>query len=216
MGEVLSKGRSTSWHVFMPVQLLRNQRAGSTFKQNGFCLANDPSLLVKSNSTRLIFRYSAIVLCFAVTELIPTTRLLAEPVQAFVYPVMAPRRSSDFGKRVHPIRKAVRHHNGVDLAAPTGAPIRSVADGLVVFADSYAKYGNLVTIQHAGGLTTLYGHCETISVQPGQAVRAGQIIATVGNTGGSTGPHLHFETRIDGKPHDPDKFIPALADPVEE
>jgi murein DD-endopeptidase MepM/ murein hydrolase activator NlpD len=165
---------------------------------------------------RSIFSYSVIVLCLSLIEPITVTQLRAEPIQTFVYPVMAPRRSSDFGKRVHPIRKAVRHHNGVDLAAPTGAPIRSVADGLVVFADSYAKYGNLVTIQHTGGLTTLYGHCEKISVQPGQTVRAGQIIGTVGNTGGSTGPHLHFETRINGKPHDPDKFIPALTDPVEE
>lgn len=180
------------------------------------CPSNRPFMLSNPGRKREILRYSILVLCLGAAELIPASPLFAEPVQAFVYPVMAPRRSSDFGKRVHPIRKAVRHHNGVDLAAPTGAPIRSVADGLVVFADSYAKYGNLVTIQHSGGLTTLYGHCETISVQPGQTVRAGQIIATVGNTGGSTGPHLHFETRIDGKPHDPDKFIPALADPVEE
>lgn len=132
------------------------------------------------------------------------------PFPDFVYPVMEPRKSSDYGTRVHPIVKAVRHHNGIDLAAPTGAPIRSVAAGIVVFADPYAKYGNLVVVSHKNGVTTHYGHCDKISATPGQAVKAGQIIGSVGTTGGATGPHLHFEVRVNGKPQNPEKFLPGL------
>jgi murein DD-endopeptidase MepM/ murein hydrolase activator NlpD len=132
------------------------------------------------------------------------------PFTQFVYPVMAPRKSGDFGKRKHPIILAVRHHNGIDLAAPTGAPIRAVAEGVVVFADPYAKYGNLIVIDHGSKITTHYGHCHTIKVEPGAKVSAGQIIGTIGSTGGSTGSHLHFEVRVSGFPKHPEKYLPGL------
>ncbi|MCB0311199.1 MAG: M23 family metallopeptidase [Bdellovibrionales bacterium] len=129
--------------------------------------------------------------------------------------MMAPRLSSKFGDRYHPIKHAVRHHGGVDLAAPVGAPIRAVADGIVVFSDPYAGYGKLVVITHSNGLTTHYGHCHELRVAPGTRVKAGQIIATVGSTGRSTGPHLHFEVRKNGKALDPMKFLPNLTSPAE-
>ena len=133
------------------------------------------------------------------------------PLASFVYPVMDPELSSRFGKRRHPVKRAVRHHKGVDLAAPADSPIRAVSGGRVVFADPYAGYGNLIVIMHDKRVTTHYGHCAKIKVKPGQKVKAGQIIGTVGSTGLSTGPHLHFEIRVDGKAKNPLEYIPDLA-----
>ena len=110
------------------------------------------------------------------------------PNNAYVYPLVGTRISSDFGKRIHPVKKAVKHHSGIDLAAPYGSQVRAVKDGVVIYADPYGGYGNLIVIQHKNGMTTHYGHCRTLIAKPGQKVRAGQIIATVGSTGISTGP----------------------------
>lgn len=136
----------------------------------------------------------------------------ALPGHAFVYPLVGTRVSSNFGLRFHPVKKSTRHHSGIDLAAPFGSQIRAVRDGVVIFSDSYAAYGNLVVIKHPNGMTTHYGHCNTLLVQPGEHVKAGKIIATVGSTGISTGPHLHFEIRINGKAQDPETYLPGLAD----
>jgi murein DD-endopeptidase MepM/ murein hydrolase activator NlpD len=130
----------------------------------------------------------------------------------FVYPVMGPRTSSSFGVRKHPItKKARKHHDGIDLAAPTGATIRSIASGHVIFADQFGGYGNLIVIRHANGLTSHYGHCNETSVRVGQKVLAGDVIGTVGSTGRSTGPHLHFEIRRNGEPEHPERYLPGLA-----
>jgi len=129
----------------------------------------------------------------------------------FVYPVMGPRKSGNFGARKHPIKRVHQHHHGIDLAAPQGTPIRSIADGQVIFADPYAGYGKLVVVKHSSGLTSHYGHCAAFKVQPGATVRAGDILATVGSTGISTGPHLHFELRKGGIPLNPEQILPGLA-----
>ncbi len=129
---------------------------------------------------------------------------------ALVFPVMAPRLSSKFGKRKHPIARVTRHHSGVDLAAPRSSQIRAVADGTVVFSDTFSHYGKLVVIQHADGVTSHYGHCDQLLASPGELIKAGQIIATVGSTGLSTGPHLHFEIRRNGEPLNPEILLPAL------
>jgi len=128
-----------------------------------------------------------------------------------VFPLMAPRVSSKFGPRKHPVKKVHRHHNGIDLAAPKNAHVRAVTAGTVVFADTYAGYGKLVTIKHKGGFVSLYGHLRDIRVDPGQIVNAGDIIGRVGSTGLATGPHLHFEWRKNGKSIDPIKVFPNLA-----
>jgi murein DD-endopeptidase MepM/ murein hydrolase activator NlpD len=134
----------------------------------------------------------------------------------FVYPVMGPRTSSDFGIRRHPIRRKVRrHHDGIDLAAPVGSTIRSIASGDVVFADPHGGYGNLIVIRHRNGLTSHYGHCDQSLVRIGQKVRAGDVIGTVGSTGHSTGPHLHFEIRKDGEPQHPERYLPGLDLPAQ-
>jgi murein DD-endopeptidase MepM/ murein hydrolase activator NlpD len=133
---------------------------------------------------------------------------------SLVYPVMGPRMSSDFGLRNHPIRKHRAHHHGVDLAAPQGAPIRVIAAGQVVYADPLGGYGKVVVVKHASGLTSHYGHCQSIGVSIGQIVKPGDILGTVGSTGLSTGPHLHFEIRQDGKPQNPERYLPGLAAPA--
>jgi murein DD-endopeptidase MepM/ murein hydrolase activator NlpD len=135
---------------------------------------------------------------------------------SLVYPLMGPRESSSYGIRKHPLRKRVSHHHaGIDLAAPRGAIIRAIASGRVMYSDPHGGYGNFIVIRHPNGLTSHYGHCDTLKVQVGQSVTAGQVIATVGSTGASTGPHLHFEIRRDGQPQNPERYLPGLEAPSE-
>lgn len=140
---------------------------------------------------------------------------VAFTANSFVYPLMGPRQSSRYGLRNHPIKRKLRHHHdGIDLAAPKGAVIRAIAAGRVMYSDPFGGYGNLVVIKHASGLTSHYGHCDLLKVRVGQMVRPGDIIATVGSTGRSTGPHLHFEIRRNGQPQHPEQILPGLADPT--
>lgn len=117
------------------------------------------------------------------------------------------RVSSDFGTRFHPIDKTSKFHAGVDIAVPRGTPISSAADGVVTFAGRKGGYGNVVMVEHADGRTTFYAHCDKLLVEKGQKVSVGENIANAGSTGKSTGPHLHFEVRENGKPVDPLKFL---------
>src|SRR5205085_9869992 len=94
-------------------------------------------------------------------------------------------------------------HTGVDLAAPTGTPIHAAGDGRVIFSGYRGGYGNCIIIDHGGGTATLYGHCSRLYAGVGRTVRAGDVIAAVGSTGFSTGPHCHFEVRINGRPVNP-------------
>lgn len=114
---------------------------------------------------------------------------------AFVPPLMELRTTSKFGKRMDPFTKKQTFHGGVDLAAPLGTSVYASAEGEVVFCGKKGSYGNLVVIQHVLGYETRYGHLNEIFVKLGDKVRKNQEIGTVGNTGRSTGPHLHFEIR---------------------
>jgi murein DD-endopeptidase MepM/ murein hydrolase activator NlpD len=100
-----------------------------------------------------------------------------------------------------------RLHAGIDIAAPTGTPIRAADSGGVAIAGSVGGYGNYTCINHGGGFSTCYGHQSSIGISVGQAVRQGQVIGAVGSTGHSTGPHLHFETRVNGSPVDPMGYL---------
>jgi murein DD-endopeptidase MepM/ murein hydrolase activator NlpD len=115
--------------------------------------------------------------------------------------------TSGFGSRVHPITGEVRFHAGLDMAAPTGTPVRAAAAGEVTWAGVVSGYGNLVRIRHAGNVETYYGHLSAFVVRAGQQVQAGDLIGKVGSTGNSTGPHLHFEVRHNGEPTNPDPFL---------
>ena len=122
----------------------------------------------------------------------------------FVVPVDGVK-TSGFGPRHHPILKQVRNHNGVDWAAPTGTPVRAAMAGTINFAGDGRGYGNVVYIDHPGGVQTRYAHLNAFApgLRAGQAVAAGQVIGEVGTTGRSTGPHLHFELHVAGQPLDP-------------
>lgn len=113
------------------------------------------------------------------------------------------RITSGFGPRFHPILRRYKLHTGVDIAAPIGTPVYAAAEGVVVHAGWLGAYGNAVIIDHGGGVSTLYGHLSSISVSPGQTVSQGELIGGVGSTGLSTGPHLHFEKRLQGTPVNP-------------
>lgn len=122
--------------------------------------------------------------------------------RAGILPLLG-RLSSGFGLRVDPLGDGHKHHKGVDIAAPKGSSIGAVEGGVVTWSGWRGNYGNAVMIRHADGTEALYGHCESLRVQVGQAVQAGQTIGTVGSTGRSTGPHLHFELRENGEQVDP-------------
>jgi murein DD-endopeptidase MepM/ murein hydrolase activator NlpD len=108
--------------------------------------------------------------------------------------------TSPFGERIHPITKKQSFHSGIDIAAPIGTPVKAAKDGRVKFADEAGLYGLTVILDHGNGLTTVYGHCFQLNVRQGDEVKKGDVIALVGSTGLSTGPHLHFEIRLNGKP----------------
>jgi len=126
----------------------------------------------------------------------------------FVLPVEG-QRTSGYRMQLHPIDHAERPHSGMDIAAPDGTPIQAAAAGQVVFSGTQAGYGNVVVIQHKEGYATLYAHNTDNLVSVGTPVRQGQPIATVGSTGQSIGPHLHFEVHKDGKWLDPTLFFAA-------
>ncbi len=115
--------------------------------------------------------------------------------------------TSSFGPRVHPIFGDVRNHTGIDFDAAEGAAIRASADGTVVSAGPQGGYGNATIIDHGNSLATLYAHQSRMIVAAGQAVKRGQVIGYVGHTGYATGPHLHFEVRVNGTPVDPMKYL---------
>jgi murein DD-endopeptidase MepM/ murein hydrolase activator NlpD len=115
--------------------------------------------------------------------------------------------TSDFGQRVDPYTADRVMHQGVDIAAPHGKEIDSPADGTVVFAGLEGGYGNVLVIDHGYGIKTRYGHLSKILVKPGEHVKRGVPVGSIGNTGRSTGPHLHYEVRVNGVPQNPRKFI---------
>ncbi len=118
-------------------------------------------------------------------------------------PVPYSRRTSGFGMREHPILHTQRAHLGVDYAAPTGTPVMSVADGVVVESGFQGAFGNMVVVQHNARQSTVYAHLSRMNVKRGQTIKQGDIVGAVGTTGLSTGPHLHFEFRINGRHVDP-------------
>lgn len=126
-----------------------------------------------------------------------------------VAPLPVLRITSDFGTRRHPILGYTHEHTGVDYAAATGTPVRTIGDGVVTFAGVQGGYGNVVYIRHRGKDSTVYAHLSRIDVKVGDNVMQGETIGAVGSTGRSTGPHLHFEFRVDNQPVNP---VTALAE----
>lgn len=140
--------------------------------------------------------------------------LLAQPTAGplptgggqLLWPAAGPL-TSPYGNRTHPIFGDTRLHAGIDIGAPYGAPVIAADAGRVVYVGAMSGYGNVVVIDHGGGLGTTYNHLSAFSVSSGQTVSRGQGIASVGCTGYCTGPHLHFEVRINGSPVDPMPYL---------
>lgn len=134
-----------------------------------------------------------------------------DPLPTVARPSSGPRGELDW-----PIRgvlyarfgkKGKEAHDGVDLSAPLGTPVQAAAPGKVLFAGEQKAYGKIAIIQHSSELVTLYAHCNDLRVKTGQQVREGQVVATVGESGRTSGPHLHFEVRRSGRPVDPLPFL---------
>ncbi|GAB6392044.1 MAG: M23/M37 peptidase domain protein [Treponematales bacterium] len=124
----------------------------------------------------------------------------------FRFPLRSYRLTSAFGSRLNPFTGRAERHRGVDLAAPLGTPVYAAKEGRVIETGENAVYGRYVIVSHGGGLVSLYGHLSTVTALRGEAV-TDTVIGLVGSTGQSTGPHLHFEIRRDGKAQDPGKFL---------
>jgi murein DD-endopeptidase MepM/ murein hydrolase activator NlpD len=138
------------------------------------------------------------------------SRLLERRLQALVVPSIAPVDGpvgSGFGFRIDPFNGRPALHTGLDYPNSTGTPIHAAAGGVVRAAEAEAAYGMAVEIDHGNGLATRYAHTSKILVKPGDLIKRGQVIAHVGNTGRSTGPHLHFEVLLDGVPQNPQRFL---------
>jgi murein DD-endopeptidase MepM/ murein hydrolase activator NlpD len=134
----------------------------------------------------------------AVTDTVGTGRFIAPG---------GGRMTSRFGYRIHPIYGTRKFHAGLDFGLPLGAAIKAADSGVVIYSGWYGGYGRTVIIDHGNGLTTLYGHTSASYVSAGQSIQRGQRIAAVGSTGLSTGPHLHFEVRVNGTPVNPLNYL---------
>jgi murein DD-endopeptidase MepM/ murein hydrolase activator NlpD len=140
----------------------------------------------------------------------PSATAAPSPTKApgrLIVPVPGAPITSPFGYRIHPIYGTSKLHTGIDYGADEGTPIRAAADGVVVSAGWYGGYGNATIIDHGGGIATLYGHQSSMAVSAGQKITQGQIIGRVGCTGDCTGPHVHFEVRVNGDPVNPAGYL---------
>jgi len=132
----------------------------------------------------------------------PSGRALRGRFRGFLWPARGVF-TSRFGVRTHPIFRIRRMHSGVDIAAPRGSSVAAAWDGTVLYTGWFGGYGKIVIIDHGDGISTLYAHLSAILTAPGRSVRKGQVIGRVGSTGFSTGPHVHFEIRVNGTPINP-------------
>ncbi|MCP5465024.1 MAG: M23 family metallopeptidase [Deltaproteobacteria bacterium] len=115
--------------------------------------------------------------------------------------------TSEFGMRKHPIGRNFKMHNGLDIASPMGTPVKAPAGGKVIFSGRSSGYGKMLVIEHGYGISTMYAHLSELYVKKGETVKRGEHVGDVGTTGFSTGPHLHYEVRVDGLPKDPLVFL---------
>ena len=130
-------------------------------------------------------------------------------------PLKFGRMTSSYSiRRFHPVSKRYKPHTGIDYGAPTGTPIMATANGKVTFSGRKGGYGKLIIVKHANGYQTYYGHCSRLLKKRGQRVEQGQVIARVGSTGVSTGPHVHYEVRVKGKPLNPNKVKKSRGKPL--
>jgi len=141
-------------------------------------------------------------------QLVNDLSLQLKQEDGFIYPLEKVEVVSDWGSRIHPIHKERKWHFGIDLRAETGTPVLASASGTVVFAKT-AKggYGKHIRLKHADGFETMYAQLSDMKVEAGQTVKQGEVIGLTGNSGASTGPHLHFEILKDSKRVNPNTYL---------
>ena len=180
--------------------------------------------LAASELQREIDRLAQIVAERSDTLTALESQLMERRIKATLLPTIVPidsaRVGSTFGRRVDPIAGVGAMHEGVDFVADTGTRVIASAGGVVVGAEFHPQYGNLIEIDHGNDFSSRYAHLSKINVKPGQIVKRGQLIGASGNTGRSTGPHLHFEVRFKGAAQNPGRFLQpgtalALSSPTE-
>jgi len=199
--------------------VLYSQVLGVDFDTTGYYLYENDSIDFSVEQYDTIFKeiddrafYAAEILSTQLVKLQETSHRFKNNKNAILYyPTISPVKTKDFiyvsspyGWREHPIEKKMLFHEGIDISANVGSEVFSTAQGTVVKI-MYSKYGygNRVVIKHAYGFETLYAHLDNINVRKGQWVRKNQLIGSVGNSGRSTGPHLHYEIHKNGEPRDP-------------
>ncbi len=191
------------WRIFLLCVLLLS--ATLVFKQ----LHQPPDFASQTaTATEAVPAVAAVSLPTPTPSPLPVTPAVNLAVTPSIWPAQGPI-ASGFGWRVSPFGDGNEMHPGIDIAYTMGAPVVATADGEVVLSGPAGGYGNLVQIDHGNGLATLYGHNSRLAVTAGQHVKKGQIIAYAGSTGKSTGPHVHYEVRINNTPVDPMKYLIA-------
>lgn len=138
-------------------------------------------------------------------------RALDEILEGIAVEPVSGAETSSYGYRSDPFTHRRKLHKGVDYQAPRGTPVRAAGPGVIRVARRKRGYGRVVMIDHGAGVQTRYAHLQRIAVEPGERVAPGMLIGTVGSTGRATGPHLHFELRIDGEAYDPEQVLGPLA-----
>ncbi len=183
------------------------------------------SAVVNPISPNWKYGFSTLVLCMAIAfpqfsgwvesqlpirllqQLAKTTNNVTESESTAFPTIKGSPITSGFGWRIHPLTGERKFHSGIDFGASKGSPIYAFEAGLVEFAGSKGGYGKAVIINHGARKSTLYGHANKLSVRKGERVATGQMIGEVGSTGFSTGPHLHFEVRLNNKPVNPRPYL---------
>ena len=164
----------------------------------------------EADAGALLSRTERLLVALSLAEPSMTSRVDAERVRRQSEPVIWPVRgllSSGYGMRRSPVTRRYKMHSGIDIAAPRGTPVLATGAGTVVLSEYNSGYGNFIEIDHGGGIVSRYAHNSRRMVEVGDEVLRGDLIATVGSTGQSTGPHLHYEILVDGEFVDPIEFI---------
>ena len=164
---------------------------------------SDLSTLLRSLQSQIDLRGSQL----SALENVILSRQLGQEIHPEGRPVSTGYISSGFGERIDPFTGGGEFHEGIDFAAPMGTRIHAVAAGIVTWAGPRGGYGNMVQIDHGNGYSTRYGHSSKVLVHVGETVQRGDVIALVGDTGRSTGPHVHFEVLKNGQQIDPMRFV---------
>jgi len=191
----VASSRSFAVHRSRPASVMLQTAAGSSV---GIEREDQPTTMSRVSVSRAI----------AAGEFIDFTPVIQGKMPFGILPLNGRRVTSGFGLRTHPISQNVKFHSGVDIAAPTGTPVRATSDGIVSSASWFGNYGLYVSISHGNGVQSGYAHLSGVEVVAGQTVKKGDVLGYVGSTGRSTGPHLHYEIRQNGHAVDPNSTGP--------